>query len=151
MQWSGTSRQQIVLPWFAIRDFQDVESFAQKVDQAPRLWRNYSTAIGEALLLGLDTMRGAPDCDKRVIDVSGDGASNEGFLPAQVKPLLTASDVVVNGLVIDDRNEGVVDYYKEHVITGPGAFVVAANSFADYPERIREKLVRELTKQFAAR
>lgn len=150
MQWSGSSRQEIVLPWFAIQDFDDVEVFAQMVDDAPRLWRNYSTAIGEALLLGLDTMNVAPDCARRVIDVSGDGVSNEGPLPEDVRQLLDRAGIVVNGLAIDDRDEGVLEYYRSHVIAGQGAFAVSANSFDEYPKRIREKLIRELTKQFAA-
>ena len=59
--------------------------------------------------------------------------------------------MVVNGLVIDTRDEDLANYYRDNIIMGPGAFVVSANSFDDYPERIREKLIRELTKQFAAK
>ena len=151
MQWSGSSRQEISLPWFAIRDFEDVERFARMVDETPRLWRNYSTAIGEALLLGLQTMQVAPDCDRLVIDVSGDGESNEGVVPQDVKPLMARAGITVNGLVIDTRNEGILEYYRSNVITGQESFVVSANSFDEYPDRIREKLIRELTKQFAAR
>ena len=151
MQWSGSSRQEISLPWFAIRDFEDVERFARMVDETPRLWRNYSTAIGEALLLGLETMQTAPDCERLVIDVSGDGESNEGVVPQDVKPLMARAGITVNGLVIDTRNEGILDYYRSNVITGQESFVVSANSFDEYPDRIREKLIRELTKQFAAR
>ncbi|MGR3814114.1 MAG: DUF1194 domain-containing protein [Cognatishimia activa] len=151
MQWSGSSRQEISLPWFAIRDFEDVERFARMVDETPRLWRNYSTAIGEALLLGLETMQTAPDCERLVIDVSGDGESNEGVVPQDVKPLMARAGITVNGLVIDTRNEGILEYYRSNVITGQESFVVSANSFDEYPDRIREKLIRELTKQFAAR
>ena len=121
------------------------------VDETPRLWRNYSTAIGEALLLGLETMQTAPDCERLVIDVSGDGESNEGVVPQDVKPLMARAGITVNGLVIDTRNEGILDYYRANVITGQESFVVSANSFDEYPDRIREKLIRELTKQFASR
>ena len=151
MQWSGSSRQEIVLPWFQVRDFDDVEEFAQQIDDAPRRWRNYSTAIGEALALGLETMRSGPDCARYVIDVSGDGPSNEGLSPTEPRQLLERAGVVVNGLVIDTRDEDLANYYRDNIIMGPGAFVVSANSFDDYPERIREKLIRELTKQFAAK
>ena len=151
MQWSGSSRQEIVLPWFQVRDFDDVEEFAQQIDDAPRRWRNYSTAIGEALALGLETMRSGPDCSRYVIDVSGDGPSNEGLSPTEPRQLLERAGVVVNGLVIDTRDEDLANYYRDNIITRPGAFVVSANSFDDYPERIREKLIRELTKQFAAK
>ena len=90
-------------------------------------------------------------CDRLVIDVSGDGESNEGVVPRDVKPLMARAGITVNGLVIDTRNEGILDYYRSNVITGQESFVLSANSFDEYPDRIREKLIRELTKQFAAR
>ncbi|WP_367181397.1 hypothetical protein [uncultured Mameliella sp.] len=34
-------------------------------------------------------------------------------------------------------------------MSGPGTFVTGAASYADYPDRIRQKLLRELTKQTA--
>nr|WP_300436259.1 DUF1194 domain-containing protein [uncultured Mameliella sp.] len=37
----------------------------------------------------------------------------------------------------------------ENVISGPGTFVTGAASYADYPDRIRQKLLRGLTKQTA--
>ena len=37
--------------------------------------------------------------------------------------------------------------FQQCLIAGPGAFVVTANGFADYPEQIRRKLQREITRQ----
>ena len=49
VQWTGSSRQDTTLPWVAITSHADVEDFAARVAAAPRVWRNFSTAIGEAL------------------------------------------------------------------------------------------------------
>ncbi|MCX8952557.1 DUF1194 domain-containing protein [Ruegeria sp. NA] len=53
----------------------------------------------------------------------------------------------------DHSYEGVTAdltaYFFENVIVGEGAFVVSATGFADYPERIRRKLLREVTRQTA--
>ena len=53
-------------------------------------------------------------------------------------------------LAIEGAVEDLTGYYRDHVIAGPGAFVVTANGFNDYPRRIRQKLLREVTKQIAA-
>ena len=151
MQWSGVSRQVVTIPWTLIRDYDDVERLAQLIETDPRRWRNYSTAIGEALQQGVLAMRHAPVCDRKVIDVSGDGVSNEGGEPTYVHPSLQAADITVNGLVIDVENVDLFGYYERNVITGPKSFVMSANSFEEYPSRIREKLLRELAALFAGR
>ena len=45
----------------------------------------------------------------------------------------------------------MTEYFWENVILGPGAFVITANSYAEYPERMRRKLLREVAKQISAR
>jgi len=53
----------------------------------------------------------------------------------------------VNALVIDGAEPDLTGDFVENVITGPGAFMVTANGFADYPRRMRQKLLRELMRQ----
>ena len=43
----------------------------------PRLWRDFSTAIGEAMALAVPYFAILDKCDRFVIDISGDGISNE--------------------------------------------------------------------------
>lgn len=150
MQWTGTSRQQVVIGWTAITDEADLLAFATEVAATPRLWRNYSTAIGEALALSLPYFAQVPECERRVIDVSGDGPSNEGRLPQSVWPELQAAGVTVNALAIEASLPGLTTYFESNVITGPGAFAATANTYDDYPEEIARKLLRELTKSLAA-
>lgn len=150
VQWTGTSRQEVTLPWTRIRSFEEADAFAAQVEAAPRRWRNFSTAIGDALSFVVSQWDGAPDCARRVIDVSGDGVSNEGRTPAGMRATLTEKGITVNALAIEESESGLTDYFFENLIWGEGAFVVTANTFEDYPDRIRQKLLREVTAQVSS-
>ncbi|MGR3314529.1 DUF1194 domain-containing protein [Roseovarius indicus] len=151
MHWTGASRQEVVVPWTRMTGFDVLERFAGEVERAPRQWRNFSTAIGEALLFARDRLAEAPACGRRVIDISGDGSSNEGIAPGAVRGALLADGIVVNALVIEGAEPRMTEYFWENVILGPGAFVITANSYAEYPARMRRKLLREVAKQISAR
>ena len=149
IQWTGSSRQDVTIPWMRIRSHEDAEALARQIELAPRKWRNFSTAIGEALQFTLAQFQHAPDCKRRVIDVSGDGPSNEGIEPLDMHVALKAADVTVNALAIEENEADLTAYFWENLIRGEGAFVVTANRFEDYPDRIRQKLIRETTAQLS--
>lgn len=149
MQWTGTSRQHISLPWRRIESFADVDRLAADVAQIERGWRDFSTAIGEAMELALVSFDEVSDCARRVVDISADGVSNEGVFPENVRPALLAAGVTVNGLAIESDVEGLVDYFRQSIITGAGSFVMSAADYQDYPRAIRQKLLREVTNQVA--
>src|SRR5690606_29171154 len=93
------------------------------------------------------------EASRRVIDVSGDGDNNSGPPAEEARDRAIAEGISVNGLaIVNDRlpfaYSGPVpleEYYRECVVGGPGAFVVEAKNFADFPRAIRRKLVREIT------
>jgi len=151
LHWTGSSRQDVVVPWTRITGFGALEDFARRVETAPRRWRNFSTAIGEALVFSAARFDAVPDCARRVIDISGDGSSNEGIEPGTARPELTRRGITVNALVIEGAEPMMTEYFWEHVITGPGAFVITANGYDDYPARMRRKLLREVAKQVSGR
>ena len=127
----------------------DVDALASAIAGDPRLWRNYSTAIGEALALSISSFSDVPSCRRRVIDVSGDGLSNEGVAPEEMRTQLREAGIVVNALAIETDDTDLTAYFYENLIEGDGAFVITANGFTDYPEQIRRKLQRETTKQLS--
>jgi len=151
MHWTGTSRQRMVVPWTRMSGFDAIRAFADRVETAPRTWRNFSTAIGEALVFARAQFAGAPACRRRVVDISGDGSSNEGVAPGAVRPGLRADGIVVNALVIEGAEPGMPEYFRENVILGPGAFVITANGYEEYPARMRRKLRREVAKRISRR
>jgi Ca-activated chloride channel family protein len=148
VQWTGSSRQRQTIPWTPIRSYEDVAKLADAIDEDPRIWRNYSTAIGEALSTSLALFDQVPHCTRKVIDVSGDGVSNEGVEPSSQRGDARAAGVVVNALAIETDQTDLTAYFYENLIVGEGAFVVTALGFEDYPAQIRRKLQRETTKQF---
>lgn len=150
MQWTGTGRQTVVINWTDMSSPDAVAAFAFEVATVPRIWRDYSTAIGEAMQLALPYFAIVDHCDRHVIDISGDGISNEGAPPRSLWPAMEEAGVTVNALVIQDTGFDLTGWFEENVITGPGAFAVTANSFDDYPEQITRKLFRELTQPISA-
>ncbi|WP_246036024.1 DUF1194 domain-containing protein [Aliishimia ponticola] len=149
VQWTGSSRQQQTLPWARMSNFAAVDSFAAQIAQDARVWRNYSTAIGEALTVGRTLLADMAHCKRRVIDLSGDGVSNEGTEPPRVHSALNADGITANALAIETDETDLTAYFFENVITGDGAFVETATGFEDYPEAIRRKLQRETRKATA--
>lgn len=150
LQWSGEPHQEVTVPWTAIGSHEDVERLRARIVAAPRAFRIYSTGIGEAIRVSIDLFASAPRrCKRRIIDVSGDGPSNEGLEPDALRDLLDAVGVSVNGLAILGSEEGIAEYYRDRVIHGPGAFVEVADGFEDFPRAIRKKLLRELAERVA--
>ena len=147
MQWSGTSRQAVSVGWTEIVNHNSVAALSRQVTEATRAWRHFSTAIGEALGLAAE-LHGeiAGKCRRAVVDVSGDGPSNEGVEVGRMRDALVRGGVQINGLAIETTEEGLTTYYRREVVGGPGAFVMTAKTFEDYPRAIRRKLLREITK-----
>jgi len=151
VQWTGDSRQAVSVPWTPIRTYEDARTFAKAVRGAPRVWRNFSTAIGAALEFTSAQFGPVSDCKRRVIDVSGDGISNEGIAPKTLRSGLWQRGFTVNGLAIEGTTDDLTTYYWENVIAGENAFVMRANGFEDYAKRIKLKLLREVTNQVSER
>jgi hypothetical protein len=143
--WSGSTRHRQMTGWHLLTDAGSMAAFAAEARATERAWRNFSTAIGEALLHAAEVSTSAPGtCKRRVIDVSGDGVSNEGRAPSTVSGALAAQGYTINGLVIRGADPDPVAHFRAEVIAGPGAFVEVAADFADYPRAILRKLLREI-------
>lgn len=149
VQWTGSGRQEVTLTWREMTSFQDIETLRREISAAPRAWRHFSTAIGEALMTSAALFQEVPQCVRRIIDVSGDGVSNEGMRPKHTHAVLQKEKVTVNALVIEGADADLTGYFYENVILGEGAFVTTANGYRQYPDKIRQKLLRELIFQSA--
>ncbi len=147
VQWTGDNRQILSIPWTDIKTVADSAAFADAIDAAPRRWRNFSTAIGAALEFTARQFGASEDCARRVIDLSGDGISNEGIAPSSIRKQLWDAGFTVNGLAIETDAFDLTTYYWENVAIGDKAFIMTANGYADYPKRIKLKLLREVTQQ----
>jgi len=143
-EWSGRWQQKLVLDWVAIRDAESLAAAAAQVAAARRSFAEFPTAVGYALGFGAGLLARAPDCERRTLDLSGDGINNEGFGPRLAYANFPFGGVTVNGLVIEDRDLRVRDFYVSEVIRGRGAFVEQARGYENFEAAMRRKLVREI-------
>lgn len=145
VQWSGSQHQRLALTWQTITTAEDVAAIAARVRQIRRPQLRTVTAIGQAIRFSLAQFPDVSDCTRQVIDISGDGAENEGMTLAEARAEARAAGVTINAIAIEleEGEQRLSDYFLDEVIT-PDGFVVTAKGLADYPRAIRVKLLREL-------
>ncbi|MFQ5567496.1 MAG: DUF1194 domain-containing protein [Paracoccaceae bacterium] len=151
-QWSGMGAQAQPVPWTHLKDAAGAAAFAAAIERQDRAFFASYTAIGEALFHANRLSASNPlRCTRRVIDVSGDGASNRGRAVRPMAEALAANGVTVNGLVIKGAWPDPVEFYVRNVVRGDGSFLETTDNFADYAAAIKRKLLRELAPQVVAR
>ncbi|WP_281351891.1 DUF1194 domain-containing protein [Microvirga makkahensis] len=88
---------------------------------------------------------------RRVIDVSGDGANNEGRPVLQARENAVAKGVIINGLPLMLKKSGYMDdfgldlYFRVCVIGGQGSSIVRARDKAQLKEAIKTKIILEVS------
>ena len=128
-----------------LRRDRDVDAFAQQIADTQRVVRGGRTALGEAVIESLKLFEGLDlQVRRRVIDVSGDGGSNDGVLPREARERARAAHVTVNGVAILNEEPRLDVYYRSDLIVGPGSFLLTATDYVDFARAIRLKLVREI-------
>ena len=154
-EWSGPTDQAIVVPWTVIDSESTLNAVIATLRQTERRDASPGTALGVAMSEGERYLRQKATCWKRTLDISGDGKSNLGPRPRDVKDRIAQSGITINALVIGVDNPSISDirqseigelssYFKAEVIVGQDAFVQTALGFADYARAMKEKLIREL-------
>lgn len=145
VQWTGPTLHVQVVDWKHVADAKSAEALAAAIDAAPRRLFGGGTSLSGAIdyamvMLAASPLRGA----RRVIDVSGDGSNNAGRLASQARDDAVKAGVVINGLPITWIEPGLDLYYRDNVIGGPGAFVIAVDSYDNFADAILNKLVTEI-------
>lgn len=144
--WSAADQQDLITPWTRVASDADLLAFAQEVDNMPRTVTAGKTAIGEALLAALTLLAHMPAAaDRAVVDVAGDGRSNDGIEPQLIRDRMVAADITINGLCVLREEPDLLSYYTEAVIGGPNHFAVTCAGYDDFTEAMRRKLLREAT------
>jgi hypothetical protein len=145
MQWGGPREQAMSVPWAVVHDQVTAEIFAAQISGVARPATSGGTAIGDALSRGLALLNeNRFEGVRQVIDLSGDGATNQGNSPGPIRARAARTGITVNGLVILNEEPQLDLYYLERVVGGPGAFVLPADDFQDFARAIRIKLIREI-------
>src|SRR6185436_8785466 len=107
------------------------------------------TSISRALFFGAALIDdGTVEGERRIIDVSGDGANNTGPSVTGARDDTLARGITINGLPIIRSTMGAMQdldlYYQDCVVGGDGAFVLVATRADDLARTIRRKLILEI-------
>ena len=159
VEWASEQYQQTVMPWTLIESLEDSQNFMSKVADSPYVairWTSISAAIDYSVKLFAESPF---EGTRRVLDISGDGKNNHGRDVALARAEAIAAGITINGLPILNSRSGAYDlggprgwpsdpdldsYFQTRVIGGPGAFMIAAESFDTFSEAVKSKLMREI-------
>ena len=145
-QWTGPSMNVVVVPWTLVKDQESAEALARLIESAPRQLFGGGTSISGAIDFSVTQFPLSPwQGNRRVIDVSGDGANNRGRPSSAARDEAVAQNIVINGLPILAIEADFEEHYRREVIGGPGAFLIAAQNFETFAVAVRRKLVLEIS------
>jgi hypothetical protein len=143
--WSGVGQQRVMLPWTRVATADDVHGFAQGVQDVPRVVQAGETAIGEALLACITLLSNMPaNATRQVVDVIGDGRSNDGEPPGPIRDRMASAGITINGLCVLHEEPDLLQTYTAEVIGGPDAFALPCPDYPAFAEAMRRKLAREV-------
>jgi hypothetical protein len=147
VQWSGSGQQQQSVGWTLINDAASANAFATAISNITRIPNNL-TAPGSAINYIVNS---APETfatnnfagQRQVIDVSGDGAQNDGANTAAARNAALGAGGVdaINGLAIGDA--ALLAWYQANIQGGAGSFTLSA-TFNNFGAAIEDKLEREI-------
>lgn len=144
--WGAGFEQELIADWTRLDSEAAIQNFAATVAGRGVFGRGRATAVGEALRYSAYLHNRNPvPCDRQVVDVSGDGAGNNGRPPTFFRDAGALDGLEINGLVILGASKNPLDYYLDRVIQGPGAFVIDIYRYGDYAAAMERKLLRELS------
>jgi hypothetical protein len=144
VEWSGSSEQQTQVGWTLIDSAASAQAFATAINGVSRAFAG-STAPGSAINYSVPLFTNAYDGTRQVIDVSGDGAQNDGANTLAARNAALAGDVdAINGLPILGSEANLDTWYGANIVGGAGSFLEVAATFSDFSTAVDNKLVREI-------
>lgn len=145
VQWSSVSRQALGLDWVTLRTRAEATAYADRVAAMPRRLPGGGTMIHAGLDFAAAMFETAPgSARRRVIDLAGNGRTDDMTLLRAARRQLALEGITVNALAIEELKTNLTDYFEEHVIVGPHAFVITADEFEDVKTAMQIKLLREI-------
>ena len=145
VQWTGPRMQTDVVPWTIVDSTEAALALSRRIDATPRTLFGGGTSISGAIDHSVKLLASSGiEATRQVIDISGDGSSNNGRSVTAARDEALALGISINGLPILSLEPRLDDYYRDYVIGGPGAFVIAIDSYDKFASAIIEKLITEI-------
>ena len=146
--WSD--RPQVALDWMRISSKEEAFAVAARVRALPRISGEFTCLANMLRYLNDKVLPTVPARSlRKVVDVSGDGKDNCNSRVAtpEIRDELVGYGTVINGLPILEGSEALTleNWYRDNVQGGPGSFILAAESFADFGRAIRQKFIVEIS------
>jgi hypothetical protein len=161
VEFSGRDEFSVVKGWDVLTDAASARAFGEAVALAPRT-SSGGTALAVSLRKAADMLTAdAAGATRRVIDVASDHPNDDGR-SGSVRDAAVAAGITINALPIIEVNrmvpydghltyavqqwgfEDPVAFYRNHVIGGPGSFLIEVHDYAAFGEALKRKLLREL-------
>jgi hypothetical protein len=151
-EWAASNDQKIIIPWRVIDGPETADAVSEEILKTP-IRRASRTSISGAINFAMPLFEQNPYHGlRRVIDISGDGANNNGAPVTGARDMALSKGITINGLpiMVKDPTYSTMDidnldyYYEDCVIGGPGSFVVSIKDRDKFKEAIRTKLLLEV-------
>lgn len=158
VEWAGSADQLLLIDWRRIDGAASAKAWADDLLSRPYR-RVYRTSISGGLMFSLPLFDKSPfQGERRVIDVSGDGANNQGMAVTLARDAVVAQGITINGLpiLISRSYNSYFDvaeldaYYEDCVIGGENAFVVPIKTRDDFLPATRRKILMEVANRMPA-
>jgi len=151
-EWSGRYAQRVIVPWTSLQSPTDIAFATQTIRSAQRGISDLTTAIGASIQFAQDLAKERPSCWQMTYDISGDGKSNPGPQPQDIRD--TVGDLIINALVIGapsgqtgpqaETSAELSAYFRAYVISPDLGFIETADGFDTYADAMQRKLIKEL-------
>jgi hypothetical protein len=152
VEWGTPAGAVETVGWHIVGDAASAGTFAATVRSAPRVMQSYN-AIGDGIVRATEAILACP-CKptRKVIDVSGDNPDMRSRVPATLaRDTAVKLGITINALaILQDARIGpggkpwLVEVYEQTVIGGFAAFVIPAQTRADFARALRQKLIQEI-------
>ena len=156
VQWGDTPH--LMIPWTILQFPYEFKAFAKKIDDMPRAEEG-STCMAKAMEYSVNyVLQQSPNAGRMVIDISGDGEDNcrkeDGVSSVnEIRDYGVSLNVTFNGLPIatpwakEEEFQTLVDWYRDNVMGGLGAFIMPTNNPDAMAHAMRDKLTKEIAWQ----
>lgn len=143
--WSGHGSAVVLAGWTRLGSPADCLAFADAVGDVSRAVPPGTTAIGSALLACGALFTSQPGAARRqVIDMAGDGRSNDGPPPAPIRDQLVRKNITINGLCVLHEEPDLLASYLAEVVGGPASFALQCQDYSGFADAMRRKLQQEV-------